>query len=188
TPDPDNYAGDIPEEEITDEPPLSESDLINLTSHDDSQNELMLKLLIIAASGIAAFILLYLLYRYIFNRYFRNYDLERVKKKFSANSSVADFYYSDIIKQLEFFGVDMKDGETVLSYCEKADRFVRIGTYTMKMVGEIIIRSRYGNIAPTDDELRRIFFLHDSLESQMLENMGKSKYFWQRAVFSSSSL
>ncbi|MBE5761576.1 MAG: transglutaminase domain-containing protein [Clostridiales bacterium] len=188
TPDPDNYAGDIPEEEITDEPPLSESDLINLTSNDNSQNELMLKLLIIAASVIVAFILLYLLYRYIFNRYFRNYDLERVKKKFSDNSSVADFYYSDIIKQLEFFGVDMKDGETVLSYCEKADRFVRIGTYTMKMAGEIIMRSRYGNIAPTDDELRRIFFLHDSLESQMLENMGKSKYFWQRAVFSSSSL
>ncbi|MGI5900481.1 MAG: transglutaminaseTgpA domain-containing protein [Christensenellales bacterium] len=141
-----------------------------------------MRIVYIGAGLLAAAAALWLLIRFEMNRFFRRYTIRYVTGKIPSMEKRVDYYYADIIKQLSFWAVTVQPGDTIHSFCKKADRYVKLSFYSMEEVGRIVMRQRYGEKAATLEELRKMQFYHETLETSLKELLGPVSYFVQRII------
>ena len=148
----------------------------------EAAKKLDLRVLYYIAGIAAAALLIWLLIKFEMNRFFRRYTLRFVNGKYQSMAQRVDYYYKDIVKQLSFWGVTVDAGDTIETLCRKADRYVKLDFHSMKDIGEIVMRQRYGMHSATVEELRKMEFYHEALETRLKESMSGFMYFAQRIV------
>ncbi len=148
----------------------------------EAQRAFNMRVVYVGAGMLLAAVALWLLVRFEMNRFFRRYTIGFVTGKFLSMEKRVDYYYSDIIKQLSFWGVNVQPGDTIASFCKKADRYVKLSFHSMEDIGRIVMRQRYGKKSATLEDLRKMQFYHETLETSLKETLGPFSYFVQRVL------
>jgi hypothetical protein len=124
----------------------------------------------LAAAGFA----LWLLIRYQMGRYLRNYTLKRVCLKLNGMKERVDYYYADILRQLSFWSVRVEEGDTIRTFCRRADRYVRLDFYKWRKRG---YRHRHRYACRPIMELIAECILPRGVETNLREVLGGFCYF-----------
>ena len=156
----------------------------NPKSLGDSILWLVLIPIILVFLGIAAVILRVLRLR-------NAYKLDTVKARFGHNSACIDYYYNDLLRQLNILKLSPDTGETILQHGGRV-RMVLNDENTEPKSGDgdrlintfhTVMNWRYGRIPPSDLELKRIAEVHDLLENRLRSTLSPLQYFIRRYLF-----
>ena len=115
--------------------------------------------------------------------YPKHYSKVYVQKHYPEPADAAEYYYTDLLRQLRIFGVQPQGGDTLLSLGERADRYLPedLGV-CMSDVCQIMNRLRFGEYAPTLAEVSLIHESHDKIEAHLRKTLGAFGYFFRRFI------
>lgn len=137
------------------------------------------------AASLAA--VLWRLYLCVMETYFRRYRFTSVMQRFDADlCAAAEYYYSDLIRQLSFWNVRPQRGETLSRFGARVDKLNLDENLPMQRVCALMSRMRYGEIAPSQEEIRMLYYAHDALESSLMKILGRWRYLIERILLRSA--
>ena len=119
----------------------------------------------------------------------RAYLPETVRARFKDNSARADYYYTDILRQLTLLRLAPETGETILQHGRRARRGIDKGHENggdgewLESAFDTVMKWRYGGIIPGDDDLKQIAEIHDKLEQRLRDTLSPVRYFLARLLF-----
>lgn len=132
-------------------------------------------------SGILLFILLYLLIRSLWSP--TCYKLKNVRKRFPSTKKQCNFYWRDILRQLNALKLTENRGATLRDRVEKLTPYLT--EEDMETVTEALLtveKLRYGAITPEIESIEIIANAHEILEQQLKTRCKRFKYFITRRV------
>ena len=100
-------------------------------------------------------------------------------------NACVDYYYSDILKQLSFYGLYLKEGDTIATLCGRAQERLKGDELNIVAVGTIVMRQRFGRIQASRAELQYLARYHEETERRIQAALGNLRYFWQRILLNS---
>ncbi len=138
-------------------------------------------------AGLFALLLLlaaaYTCYRYLMRLPLRAYRYEQMARRVAGADRQLDYYFEDVLRQLEIFGLSLYLGETLLEFAPRCDRRLAIGAKNgMARLSQVYMRWKYGLIAPSREELKETALFHESLERYVRQKLGKAAYFFRRVL------
>lgn len=144
-------------------------------------------------TAIAAGIILLMLSAAGSLRVIRNkkaYVLDNVKLRFSENGARADYYYTDLLRQLELMNQKIATGETIRQYGRRISKEFNTDTDGKETndgdlilsAFETIMNLRYGEIMPSDEEIAGLSDIHDILEKRLQKTLTPVSYFMIRLL------
>lgn len=120
--------------------------------------------------------------RAIMDSKFKLYEWDRVTKKIADLSERLEYYYADVIRQLELLNLEARPGETLLTYPVRVDRRYRFEDSTFGEVAYARMRLYFAEELPSTEEIEVACFFHENLEYTLMETLGPIPYFFRRAV------
>lgn len=136
----------------------------------------------ILLGAIGAILLLRLGLHALMGRKQRAYELNRVLRKIPDMPGRLDHYYADILRQLSLMDLNVRTGETLLSYPGRIDRRIRLEEANLADVAAARMRQKFGDIPPAMTDLEAAARYHSGLEDVLRERMGAVAYFFRRAI------
>ncbi|MCL2351061.1 MAG: transglutaminase domain-containing protein [Firmicutes bacterium] len=112
----------------------------------------------------------------------RMWAYDGVRRRFAGTSRQLDALYNDTLRLLAFHGLSVSPGETLVTFPERADKSVTIDGRALAETAGALMRTHFGEILPGEEEIRRACEYHGVLESMTLENLGKVRYLFRRAL------
>ena len=112
----------------------------------------------------------------------RNYKPGYAAKKYTEIAARFEYYYSDIMRQLDILGAPVKPGETLTHYPQRADALVKTPLGNMTTIAEVQIKRCFADIEPVDADLDYIAQYHDALELMLREKLTWFAYMQKRAL------
>ena len=140
-------------------------------------------LLVVFGCYLAAF-LVFLLVRFVLLFFRVENFYSRLLRRYPDNAARADECYRQILKQLGFLGLRMEPSDTILSFCEKADRLLADAP-AHESVAEIcrpVLLARFAGQEPTDGELRRMCDFCIFMERCLRRRLGARRYVLRRML------
>lgn len=132
-------------------------------------------------SGIFLFILLYLLIRSLWAP--SCYKLKNVRKRFSSTEKQCNFYWRDILRQLNALKLTENRGATLRDRVEKLTPYLtEEDMETVNLALLTVEKLRYGAITPEIESIETIANAHEILEQQLKTGCKRFKYFIKRRV------
>lgn len=110
------------------------------------------------------------------------YTPEVVQKRFPDPGQQADYYYTDMVRQLKLLHYVPKNRETMKHFAVRVEQGVGLEPDAMRQVFDIMMRWRYGKIAPTEDEVALVETAHEHLEKRLYDEMNAVYYFIRRRL------
>lgn len=112
----------------------------------------------------------------------RAFRLNRVLRRFSAMSSRMEYYYADILRQLRLLGLEPGPGETLNTFPSRVDKRIRLEGCALTEIAGVLTRMYFAGIEPVLSDVEAACVYHERLEEYLRENLGKTAYFFRRAV------
>jgi hypothetical protein len=140
-------------------------------------------LLVVFGCYLAAF-LVFLLVRFVLLFFRVENFYSRLLRRYPDNAARADECYRQILKQLGFLGLRMEPSDTILSFCEKADRLLADAP-AHESVAEIcrpVLLARFAGQESTDGELRRMCDFCIFMERCLRRRLGARRYVLRRML------
>lgn len=110
------------------------------------------------------------------------YQPDVVRKRFESLGEQADYYYTDIIRQLKMLHYVPKNRETMKQFAARVEAGVGLEPDAMRLVFDIMMRWRYGKIEPTEEEVALVETAHEHLEKQLHDKFNAVVYFFRRRL------
>lgn len=113
------------------------------------------------------------------------FRLGNMRAKYKENGPIADEYYRDLLTQLRLLHYLPENKETIAGFARRVDAGLdlgRKGEFSMRSAGDILMRWRYGQIEPSDDDLKLLEQFHLQIERLLKERMNGLLYFIRRVV------
>ncbi|MGI6264902.1 MAG: transglutaminase-like domain-containing protein [Acutalibacteraceae bacterium] len=107
---------------------------------------------------------------------------ERVQKKYPEPGDQADFYYTDIVRQLKLLHYVPQNRETMKQFAQRVELGVGLEPDAMRQVFDVMMRWRYGKIAPTEEEVALVETAHEHLEKRVYDKFNRAHYFIRRRL------
>ncbi len=130
----------------------------------------------------AAVLVLWRLYLFAMDWYFRRYRFSYALRRYPDLRACADYYYADMLRQLSFWTVCPRTGETLSAFAARVDQLRLCQDFSMQRVAALMQQVRYGEYTPSQEEIRTLYYAHDALENALLQALGKGGYFLERIV------
>lgn len=110
--------------------------------------------------------------------YPRRYRLETVLARHPDPADGAEFYYRAILRQLSLWDVEPQGGETLTGLLLRAEEAVgKSAGVTFEAVGRTMNRLRFGGYPPTEEEVRGMGEICQTLEAALKKRLGPGRYF-----------
>lgn len=110
------------------------------------------------------------------------YQPETVRERFKTLGEQADHYYTDMIRQLKLLHYVPKTRETMKQFAARVEQGVGLEPDAMRQVFDIMMRWRYGQIQPTEEEVALVEAAHEHLEKRLYEESNAVVYFFRRRL------
>lgn len=136
---------------------------------------------ILAAAAALCFAAWFAIYR-IMRRKLSIYELSRVSRKIPDMGGRIDFYFDDILKQLSVLGIDAYAGETLTAFSKRADLRLRLESSSVGAVAKTRMLLHFAEAPPTIDNFKDAYKCHREIELLLKERLGRTAYFFKRAV------
>ncbi len=107
---------------------------------------------------------------------------ENVSKRFAGLGEQADYYYTDIIRQLKLLHYAPKNRETMKQFAARVEQGSGLEADAMRQVFDIMMRWRYGKMEPTEEELALVETMHEHLEKRVHDELNPVMYFVRRRL------
>ena len=107
---------------------------------------------------------------------------ETVQKRFATPGEQADYYYTDIIRQLKLLHYKPKERETMKQFAARVELGAGLQPDAMRQVFDIMMRWRYGEIEPTVEEVALVEAAHAHLEKRLYDEFNAVHYFFRRRL------
>ena len=111
------------------------------------------------------------------------YSLKNVRKRFSSIEKQCNFYWRDILRQLNTFKLVSSKGDTLREKVE------RLGTLLSEEDVDIVFdalstveKLRYGDIIPEYEKIENIARTHEILEELLMNKCNPFTYFIKRRL------
>lgn len=136
----------------------------------------------------AAFVMLILVLglsiREIYKMPFKLWEEKSLKKHIPEPNLRTDVVYEDLLRQLALLGYIPRVGETSFEFAERVDERLQVGELVrpMRAAAEVIVRMRFGEIPPEDEQEREMTRYHREIEELLRLKLGKWMYFWKRGI------
>ena len=111
------------------------------------------------------------------------YKLRNVRKRFSSTEKQCNFYWRDILRQLNTLKVASDKGDTLREKVERLGTF--LSEEDMANVSDALItveKLRYGDIVPEHDKIENIARTHEILEELLVNKCNPVTYFIKRRL------
>lgn len=116
---------------------------------------------------------------------------ERMRRRYPQNGACADRYYTDILRQLSLLGYAPAPSETMYQHGQRiGDEIRTFGPKETAADGDLIEKAfaivmnwRYGEMSPSDSELKEIAEVHEALDNRLKSSMSPLKYALIRLLF-----
>ncbi len=152
---------------------------LNAQAAEDEYNGLLAGLLTLLLLLAAA----YICYRCLMRLPLHAYRYEQMARRIEGADRQLDYYFEDILKQMEIFGLSLYLGETLLEFAPRCDRRLAIDAKNgMARLSQTYMRLKYGLIPPNRDEIKETALYHESLERRVRQKLGKAAYFFKRVL------
>ncbi len=141
------------------------------------------KLWLLLLGGDLGAFLIFLLIRFAL-LFFRTESLYgRLCRRFPDSGSRADECYRRILKQLRFLGLELRPGDTILSFCARADEALGLmGEESLTETCRSVLLYRFADRRPTDGEVKRLCETCISLEKRLRRELGWRSYVLRRML------
>jgi len=146
---------------------------------EERQGEAFLAGVIVTAAILIA---LYAAYRIVRRRKMRGYQLQRVRSARKGTMKQYDYYFSDLLKQLQLLQQESWPGETLTTFSERVDLRLKLEGVTFTEIARVQMRAQFRETAPSDGDVARVHRYHEQLERLLVHRLGKLKYFFLRAL------
>jgi len=123
-----------------------------------------------------------LLIAWLRRRHNKIFQPEIIRRRLPDPANRLDFYYHDLLLQLACLDIRPERGETLASFAERADRYLRLDKLPLPEILWPVSRWRYGGQPPDEADLEKIASLHQRLEIRLQENMNRLAYFIRRIM------
>ena len=133
-------------------------------------------------TGIFLFVLLYLFLRSLWSPLC--YNFTNVRKRFSTTEKQCNFYWRDILRQLNTLESTSNKGITLRERVERLTPYLT--EEDMATVSDALLtveELRYGDIAPKSEKLENIARTHEILEQLLKNKCNPVVYFVKRRMF-----
>lgn len=133
-------------------------------------------------TGIFLFVLLYLVLRSLWSPLC--YNFTNVRKRFSSTEKQCNFYWRDILRQLNTLESTSNKGITLRERVEGLNPYLT--EEDMATVSDALLtveELRYGDIAPKSEKLENIARTHEILEQLLKNKCNPVVYFIKRRMF-----
>lgn len=137
----------------------------------------MLSVLLIAALvGVTVWMLLRLRYSET------AYIPENVRARIPGWGDQVDHYYTDMVRQLKLLHYVPKNRETMKQFAKRVELGVGLEPDAMRLVFDIVMRWRYGEMEPTEEEVVLVETAHQHLEKRLYDELNAVMYFIRRRL------
>lgn len=108
---------------------------------------------------------------------------EETKAKKLSNNKRIIYLYKRIIKIMEFLGCPQQYGETHYEYANRvAYKFYIHNEKGIKEITEIFVKSKYGNLTTSDDDVLILESYRETLEKRLRNHYGPIAYYYRKYV------
>ncbi len=175
---------DLPIVDLTPEPspsisPPSDFDLIDPEEEDQTAGLLFLAVLVAIISIIVlARFMIWLARR----RHRQRFVPENVHLRVPDRRRRMDYYYQDMLRQLDCIDLQPENGETLQQFAQRAEAYLKILSHPVPEVFWAVARMRYGNREPDEDMIMKAALLHQKIEARIRDTMPALTYFIRRVL------
>ena len=105
-----------------------------------------------------------------------------VRQRFKSFGEQADHYYTDMIRQLKLLHYVPQTRETMKQFAARVEQGVGLEPDAMRQVFDIMMRWRYGQMEPTEEEVALVETAHEHLEKKLYDEYSAVVYFIRRRL------
>lgn len=175
----------LPEEKPQEKPPedserVEDDDIMkgNVSPPDPPKDTTLQKIIF---AGVILLIILYMALRCFWAPLC--YKLQNVRKRFSSTEKQCNFYWRDIVRQLNSLKLTANRGDTLRERVERLRYYLK--EEDMEIVSHALLtveKLRYGDIIPEWDEIENIARTHEILEEWLEYKSNPLAYFLKRRL------
>lgn len=139
-------------------------------------------IILLTTSLILLAVLLPLLLLLLKRRHVRRITPDNMRLRWTDRTECMEQTYHDILHQLSCMKVQPESGETLSAFADRAEHYLRFGSLKLDDVVWPVIRWRYGEHRPSEDDLEQILDLHLRLEGRLRESLTRPAWFFRRVL------
>ena len=139
-------------------------------------------IILLSSALIMLAILIPLLLLLVKRRHVRRITPDNMRLRWTDRTECMEQTYHDILHQLACMKVQPESGETLSAFAIRAEHYLRFGSLKLDEVVWPVIRWRYGEHRPTEDDLEQILDLHLRLEGRLRESLTRPAWFFRRVL------
>ena len=139
-------------------------------------------IILLSSALILLAILIPLLLLLVKRRHVRRITPDNMRLRWTDRTECMEQTYHDILHQLACMKVQPESGETLSAFAIRAEHYLRFGSLKLDEVVWPVIRWRYGEHRPTEDDLEQILDLHLRLEGRLRESLTRPAWFFRRVL------
>lgn len=109
------------------------------------------------------------------NRYYR-----RLCRRYDAVGDRLGACYAKILRQVSFLGLKQSPDDTITSFAQRVDEYLR--SEEMTAACSCVIKMRFALEEPDDTDVRNLCEFSAKLEKRLREDLGISVYLWRRVL------
>lgn len=109
-------------------------------------------------------------------------DSQLISHRHPTLSDRLEFYYTDLLRQLECLDIRPENGETMIDFAERIEHRLRLEGLDAADVLASVGRWRYGAVVPDQDSLDQLSELHRLVEERLQSSLGSWTYFFNRIL------
>jgi hypothetical protein len=137
-----------------------------------------LKIILIVLASLIGLLVLFILIRFLLLQEHGNGS--KLYRKYASNSDRMDACYRKILYQAASLNVNQLPSDTITSFAQRVD--TRLGSHAMTVVCAPIIRMRFGQEKPIDEDVHRLCAFSEALEKRLRRELGLCRYIWARVI------
>ncbi|MCL2462723.1 MAG: transglutaminase-like domain-containing protein, partial [Defluviitaleaceae bacterium] len=112
----------------------------------------------------------------------KKWSLTVLRKRFAEPQKQLDALYNDLLELLALHAVTAQPLDTLITFSRRVDRLFAFDSVTMAEIGEMMMDSHFGGLAPEDGDVARASTYHVQMEALTYEALGKRRYLFKRVL------
>lgn len=109
----------------------------------------------------------------------RRWAFERVHRRYPDEPAQLNAVYRDILRLLALNELTVRPGETLVSFPERIDAFMRFDGLTLSACAKPLMQLHFNGTPPSCDDVSYACHYHACLEEHTLDRLGKVRYLFK---------